>query len=50
MVIGKQSRYLLQDIENARQHYQILKKYAPDSAMAKEYSKDIQIAKCVIFG
>jgi len=31
--------YLSKDIENARQHYQILKKYAPDSAMAKEYSK-----------
>lgn len=31
--------YLSKDIENARKHYQILKKYAPDSAMAKEYSK-----------
>ena len=30
--------YLAKDIENARKHYQILKKYAPDSAMAKEYS------------
>ena len=31
--------YLAKDIENARKHYQTLKKYAPDSAMAKEYSK-----------
>lgn len=30
--------YLAKDIENARKHYQILIKYAPDSAMAKEYS------------
>ena len=30
--------YLAKDIENARKHYQILIKYAPDSAMAQEYS------------
>ena len=30
--------YLAKDIENARKHYQLLKKYAPDSAMVKEYS------------
>ena len=30
--------YLSKDTENARKHYNILKKYSPDSPMVKEYS------------
>ena len=31
--------YLAKDVENAKKHYQILKKYYPEAAMVKEYSK-----------
>jgi len=31
--------YLAKDMENARKHYQKLKKYYPDSSIVKEYAK-----------
>ena len=31
--------YLAKDVENAKKHYQKLKKYYPDSAIVKEYAK-----------
>ncbi len=31
--------YLAKDVENARKHYQKLKKYYPDSSIVKEYAK-----------
>ena len=33
--------YLAKDMENAKKHYQKLKKYYPDSAIVKEYAKTL---------
>jgi len=33
--------YLSKDVENARKHYQKLKKYYPDSPIVKEYAKTL---------